>query len=89
MQQLAVATPPSQVQPPPLPVSCIEQNQKADAANNTMIQAAMYRAMMEQQKGQVPQGPTMADLSNFMLTQGRSMCYQPRNPATDIRRQLQ
>ena len=89
MQQLAVATPTPPVQPRCLAVSRIEQNQKVDESNNMMIQVAMYRAMMDQQKGQVPQGPTMADLSNFMLTQGRSMRYQPRNLATDIRGQLQ
>ena len=47
--------------------------QSIDNANKAALQAAMYKAMMEQQKGTTPQGPTMADLSNFMLTQGSSV----------------
>ena len=59
--------------------------QSIDDANKAALQMAMYKAMMDQQKATPPQGPTMADLSNFMLFQGSTLCYRCRNPNTNMR----
>ena len=48
--------------------------QSIDDVNKAALQMAMYKAMMDQEKPSTPQGPTMADISNFMLSQGSSVC---------------
>ena len=76
---------------PLAPVGIAQQQHPSnvDSANQIAINAALYKAMMDQNKGLAPQGPTMADISNYMLTQGSSACYRSQNPTADFRTDFQ